>query len=267
MNNIIKTLIVDDEPDAREGLAMMLSEDNEIEIIGICKNGIEAVQYLKEKKVDLLFLDIHMPGINGFEVLDLTEIERWPFIVFVTAYDDYAIRAFEYHALDYLLKPFSDDRFRMMLDRAKKSVFSKRQNEQSEKYEKLKSELFFNPGRNSGEYINNISDKGNLVLKDSGKIIMVPPHEISCIEAFDYYIKIFHGRQVSVIRSTIKKIITLLPEKHFIRVHRSYIVNTDYIQSLERKTQKEVVLLLRTGKMVRVSASYKKILMERMKPI
>jgi len=263
---MIKVVIVDDEPSAREGLELMISKDETLEVAGICKNGIEAIQLLREETVDLLFLDIHMPGVNGFEVLDNIQKDMWPFVVFVTAYDDYAIRAFEYHAFDYILKPFSDERFNQMLSRAKTSILSKRKYEQSEKYEQLKRTIGKSTSNEIGLLYND-QDFGeeNLIIKDSGKIKIIPVTKISCIEAFDYYIKIYYDDQYTLARIPLKNIIPRLPDNQFIRVHRSNVINLHHINLIEKKHKGEFVVILKSGKEVRVSDTYKKHLMNKLK--
>ena len=263
---MIKVIIVDDELNAREGLEMMLVKDKNLEIAGICKNGIEAIQLLKERTVDLLFLDIHMPGINGFEVLDNVPKDKWPFVVFVTAYDDYAIKAFEYHAFDYILKPFSDERFNQMLTRVKTSILSKRKIEQSEKYEQLKRDIGRNISKGQ-DLIYNGQDLGeeSLIIKDSGNIKIIPVNKISYIEAFDYYIKIHYEAQYTLTRIPLKNIIPRLPQNKFIRVHRSNVINLYHIDSIEKKNKGEFVVRLKSGKEIRVSDTYKKNLINKFK--
>jgi len=264
-NRIIKTAIVDDEPSARDGLQLMLSDDKDLEIAGICRNGIEAIQLLQEGKVDLVFLDIHMPGINGFEVLDNIGKDRWPYVVFVTAYDEYAIRAFEYHAFDYLLKPFSDERFSNMLQRVKKAIYSNRKLEQSEKFDHLKNELTESLSSNKELlYEDQVSGEQSLIIKDSGKIIIIPVRKISCIEAYDYYVKIHYEDQFKLTRIPLKRIVHQLPE-NFQRVHRSYVINIHHIEHLDKRGKGETVVLLRNGIKVRVSSSHKKDLLNRLK--
>ncbi len=260
----IKAAIVDDEPSAREGLELMLSGDSNIEVAGICNNGIEAIQFLKENQVDLIFLDIHMPGIDGFDVLDNVPKDRWPFVVFITAFDEYAIKAFEYHALDYILKPFSDERFFEMLKRVKQSIYSKRTLEQSRKFEELKNEL--NKGKS--QKTDFFYDKENpaahkLIIRDSSKIIIIPADTIACIEAFDYYIKIHYEGIFKLTRIPLKNIIPRLPEDQFIRVHRSFVINLNHIDQVEKRNKGETVVILRSGKEVRVSDTYKKKLLKR----
>jgi two-component system LytT family response regulator len=263
----IKAAIVDDEPSARDGLELMLSGDTDIEIAGICNNGIEAIQFLKEQQVDLIFLDIHMPGIDGFDVLDNIPKERWPFIVFITAYDDYAVKAFEYHALDYILKPFSDERFFQMLERVKQSIYSNRTLEQNKKYERLKNEL--NKGKSQDTdlfYDKENPAAQNLIIKDSGKIVIIPADDIACIEAFDYYIKIHYEGIFKLTRIPLKNIIPRLPVDQFIRVHRSFVINMNHINQLEKRGKGETVAILRSGQEVRVSDTYKKELLKRIQP-
>ena len=266
-NKTIKAVIVDDEPSARDGLELMLSEDSDIELAGICNNGIEAIQFLKEQLVDLVFLDIHMPGIDGFDVLDNIPEERWPFIVFITAYDDYAVKAFEYHALDYILKPFSDQRFFQMLERVKQSIYSNRTLEQTRKYEKLKDELNKGRSQETGFYYDKENPAAqNLIIKDSGKVIIIPVDKISCIEAFDYYIKIHYEGIFKLTRIPLKNIIPRLPEDQFIRVHRSFVINLNHIDQLGKRNKGDTVVILRSGQEVRVSDTYKKELLKRIQP-
>ena len=266
-DKIIKAVIVDDEPSARDGLELMLSKDTDIELEGICNNGIEAIQFLKEKQVDLIFLDIHMPGIDGFDVLDNVPEERWPFVVFITAFDDYAVKAFEYHALDYILKPFSDERFFQMLGRVKQSIYSNRTLEQSKKYEKLKDELNKGRSHDSGLFFDKENQVAqNLIIKDSGKIIIIPVDKISCIEAFDYYIKVHYEGIYKLTRIPLKNIVPRLPEDQFIRAHRSFVINMNHIDRLEKRFKGETVVILRSGQEIRVSDTYKKELLKRIKP-
>jgi two-component system LytT family response regulator len=266
-NKTIKAAIVDDEPSARDGLELMLSGDKDIELAGICNNGIEAIQFLKEKQVDLIFLDIHMPGIDGFDVLDNIQKERRPFVVFITAYDDYAVKAFEYHALDYILKPFSDDRFFQMLERVKQSIYSNRTLEQSKKYERLKNELKKGRSQDTDFFYDNENPAAqNLIIKDSGKIIIIPVDKIACIEAFDYYIKIHYEGIFKLTRIPLKNIIPRLPEDRFIRVHRSFVLNMNHIDQLRKRGKGETVAILRSGQEVRVSDTYRKELLKRIQP-
>lgn len=263
----IKAVIVDDEPNARNGLEHMLKSDSDIELAGICNNGIEAIQLLKEKQVDLIFLDIHMPGIDGFDVLDNISKDRWPFVVFITAFDDYALKAFEYHALDYILKPFSDERFFKMLERVKQSIYSNRTLEQSKKYDQLKKDL--NRGKSTNtDFFYDDENPGaqNLVIKDSNKIFIIPVAKIACIEAFDYYIKIHYEGQFKLTRIPIKNILPRLPADQFIRVHRSYVINLNHIDQLEKRGKNETIAKLRSGQEIRVSDTYKKELFKRIQP-
>lgn len=264
----IKAVIVDDEPSAREGLELMLSSDSDIQLVGICNNGIEAIQFLKENQIDLIFLDIHMPGIDGFDVLDNIPKERWPFVVFITAFDDYAVKAFEYHALDYILKPFSDERFFEMLKRVKQSICSNRILEQSRKLEELKNELNKRKSKDTDFFYDKENPAAHkLIIKDSGKIIIIPADNIACIEAFDYYIKIHYDAIFKLTRIPLKNIIPRLPEDQFIRVHRSFVINLNHIDQLEKRGKGETIAILRSGQEIRVSDTYKKELLNRIKPL
>jgi two-component system LytT family response regulator len=131
----IKTLIVDDELDAREGIKTLVADDEDIDVIGLCKNGVEAIDMINSHEIDLMFLDIQMPAVSGFEVINSISKERIPHIIFVTAYDQYALKAFEVHAIDYILKPFTDQRFRNAIQRAKQMILQQKLQEEQKKTE------------------------------------------------------------------------------------------------------------------------------------
>jgi len=259
----IKTLVIDDEEMAREGLALMLGQDPEIQILSKCKNGVEAIQDINEYRPDLIFLDVHMPGINGFEVLNNIQQDLWPFVVFITAFDDYAIKAFEYHAFDYILKPYTDNRLSETIVRVKKAIREKEHISQIQKYQKMSDKHHFgNPHEVVAFYNENTIDN-NLVVKEGGNIHIIPIHEISYIEAFDYYIKIFYKNQYILARMPMKNIINKLPEKYFLRVHRSNIINIHHIESIDSKGKGDYEVILKSGKIIKVSNTYKKELFSR----
>ncbi|MDC8002498.1 LytTR family DNA-binding domain-containing protein [Aureisphaera galaxeae] len=256
----IKTIIVDDEKKAREGLVSLLQDDPMIEIAEVCKDGLQAIEFLSNNEVQLVFLDIQMPGIDGFEVLNSIPDSKRPVIIFVTAYDQYALKAFEYHALDYLLKPFTDERFHKALEIAKKNIANNSLEENALKLEKLLKEI-----RNhtmGAETLHNIVSTPNsfderIVIKTSNKkIVFVYLKDIEWIEAFDYYIKIHTVSETYLIRESLKRMELKLPKDRFMRVHRSTIVNTQYIKEVVSIGNTEYELTLTNGEIRKVSRSY-----------
>lgn len=243
---MIRVLIVDDEKEAREGLESLL--EGNVEIVAACKNGIEAIDALQQHKIDLMFLDIQMPGVDGFDVLRSVPPERTPVVIFTTAYDQYALKAFDVHAVDYLLKPFSDSRFHEALALGIEKVAGKQQKDRTG-LEKLLSNA------PSSEVDQTIS-KDRLVIKDSGKIHFIPLSAITWVEAYDYYVKIHTRERFFLQRKSLKKMQSMLPE-NFIRVHKSSIINVDYVVSIQRSSKGEMLIDLGSEEGVRVSRSYR----------
>lgn len=248
----IRTIIVDDEKKARQGLQTLLGQRQDFEVVKTCKDGVEAVEYLNREDCDLLLLDIQMPAINGFEVLQ--SVKNRPFTIFITAYDEYALKAFEFHALDYLLKPFTNSRFFEALARAKELITGE-SNPTAKKLESLLKQLALSDQSN-GLIHASASEKEKLVIRVSGKIIILATTEVFWIEADDYYIKIHLENESYMVRESLKGIILKLPEK-FIRVHKSAIINTDYISDIEHLQNAEYMVNLQNGNQVKVSRSYK----------
>lgn len=233
----IRTLIVDDEPLARNNLAMLLRRDPAIEILGQCGSGLEAVTQIADKRPDLVFLDVQMPECDGFDVLELLGVHAPPVIVFVTAYDEHALRAFEAGALDYLLKPFDDARFERALNRAKERIAT---------------------GRSLG------SKSERLVIRGTGQISFVKISEIDWIEAADYYACLHVGGKTHLLRRSITDLEQELGQNLFCRIHRSTIVNLDRIQALKLNKEGEYDVLLKDGTRLRLSRGYRKALQSRL---
>lgn len=251
--NAIKTVIVDDEKQAREGLVTLLGSCPGIEVVTTCSNGLEAIDYLTKQPCDLLLLDIQMPAINGFEVLN--SLEKPPFTIFITAYDEYALKAFEVHALDYLLKPFSNERFYGAIERAKQLIQTAVPDPIARLSALLKEVATTHP--NALIHSSEIRAQ-RLAIRDSGKIIILDVNDIHWIEAYDYYIRIHLGQKTYVIRESLKQILERLPAEHFLRVHKSAIVNVREVVELEHLQNAEYMIKLRSGVTVKVSRTYKK---------
>ncbi|MEQ9426286.1 MAG: LytTR family DNA-binding domain-containing protein [Cyclobacteriaceae bacterium] len=252
----IKCLIVDDEKEARDGLKKILAKDQEVEVIGTCKNGLEAIESLSNEKIDLLFLDIQMPGINGFEVLNTIQADKRPPTIFVTAYDQFALKAFEYHAIDYLLKPYSESRFIDALNNAKSHMLKSPETFEG-KIEKLLISYLQDADQDKNELVNVTSKTKRLVIKSSGKIILLNFDDIRWIEGCDYFIKVHAVNAVHLVNETLKGILGKLPEQ-FLRIHKSSIINGNRIKLLEHLSNNEYQVELDAGDKLKVSRTYKK---------
>src|SRR6266576_2763237 len=218
----IRTLIVDDESLARERLHDMLSTDPQIQIIAECGNGQEAIDAIQLHSPDLVFLDVEMPGIDGFGVLEALPPERIPTIIFVTAYDQYAVRAFEVYALDYLLKPFDQERFDKALKRAKDQIATEKTDALSERILRAIEDIKTKPVHLE-----------RLVIKMNGHVFFMKAEEIDWLEAEGNYVRLHSGKESYLLRDTISALESQLDPKKFIRVHRSAIVNIDRISELQ----------------------------------
>jgi two-component system LytT family response regulator len=237
----IRALIVDDEPLARSNVAALLRRDPQIEIIGECGCGAAAIGEIRVSNPDLLFLDVQMPECDGFDVLEILGKDLPPAIVFVTAYDHYALRAFEAGALDYLLKPFDNARFELALSRAKQRICASSQN------------AYNRPKRLE-----------RVVIKNPGEVSFVKVSEIDWIEAADYYACLHVGARSYLVRRSMADLEEDLDPKLFCRVHRSSIVNLGRVHGLKLGEDGEYEVLLDNGLRVRLSRRYRKQLQERM---
>jgi two-component system, LytTR family, response regulator len=231
----IRTLVVDDEPVARARMLSLLQSEPDIEIIGECQSGVEAISRIELTSPDLVFLDIQMPQMDGLQ-LSRALGDRMPAVVFVTAYDEYALRAFEVHALDYVLKPFSAERFKSALTHARQHL-SKRST----------------PG--AREPLPERRDR--LVIKSSGRIYFVRTHEIDWCEAAGNYVRLHVGAQTHLVRGTMGYIESQLDSRQFVRVHRSTIVNVDRIEELRSSFNGEYVILLHDKTRLTLSRGYR----------
>lgn len=247
----IRTLIVDDEQLARERLLSLLEGDPDIEIIGECSSGKEAIAAIKTESPDLVFLDVQMPEGDGFEVLESIDFHTMPIVVFVTAYDQYAIQAFDVHALDYLLKPFDQNRFERALIRAKSEVVLRNNTNVNQK---LLSML---------EHIE--SHKKNLdriLVKSSGKVFFLKFDEIDWVESAGNYVKLHVGTESHLLRETMSEMGRKLGNDKFVRIHRTVIVNLDRIKELQPWFNGEYIVILNNGTKLTASRGYKKKLSE-----
>jgi two-component system LytT family response regulator len=251
MTRRIRTLIVDDEAAARRCLRVLLDDDPDIEIVGECRNGPDAVAAVKSLAPDLVFLDVQMPGMNGFDVLTNVGAERMPVVVFVTAYDRYALRAFEAHALDYVLKPFTDRRFNTALQRAKTHL------EQSE-LAALTSRIFefltehggtrgSSAARPQPEYRERIG------VRSDERVFLLEVALIDWIEASGDYLVLHVGKQRFTVRGRMKDMETKLDPRRFVRIHRSAIVNIERVKELQPYFHGDYMVIMNDGTRLRLS--------------
>ena len=247
----MKVLIVDDEPLARERVRRHLRDEPGVEIVGEAGNGREAVTAIEEKTPDLVFLDVQMPEMNGFDVLKALEENKIPAIVFTTAYDKYAIQAFEFHALDYLLKPFSRERFRRSVRHAREQLENSRQSGSID--ERLVSLL---ENLKAKKYLERI------VVKSSGRVFFIKTDEIDWIEAAGNYLKLHVGRDAHLIRETMQSIEAKLDPEKFFRIHRSTLVQIDRIKELHPLFGGDYAVILRNGTELNLSRNYRERLPE-----
>jgi two-component system LytT family response regulator len=247
----IRALIVDDEPLAREKIRTLLADDSEVVVVAECGDGHSAAKAIIEHEPDLVFLDVQMPEADGFAALDAVQGVSMPVVIFVTAYDDYALQAFEVHALDYLLKPFDRDRFISALTRAKRQVQSDRQSTQREPITALLHEL---RRERRGGWLE------RLVVKTRGRVFFVATGEIDWIEAAGNYVQLHVGSESHLIRSTMKTLEERLDPDLFLRVRRSAIVNISRIQHIEPWSSGEYLITLKSGADVMSGAAYREAL-------
>jgi two-component system LytT family response regulator len=242
----IRALVVDDEPIAREGIRMHIAAETDVEIVGECANGLEAVRAIEEQAPDLVFLDVQMPGLDGFGVLEAVGAEKMPAVVFVTAYDRYALRAFEVHALDYLLKPFDAERFQKALGRARHEIQDEASREVNTRLLALLENL-----SHAGKYLE------RLVVKTAGRIFFMNVDEIDWIEAADNYVKLHAGSETHLVRETVNNMESRLDPQKFVRIRRSTIVHINRIKELRPSPNGEYTVVLRNGVELTSSRRYR----------
>jgi two-component system, LytTR family, response regulator len=232
----IRALIVDDEPLAREGIRMRLKQEPDVEVIGACKNGREAVAAILRDVPDLVFLDIQMPRLDGFGVIETVGVRQMPHVIFVTAYDEHALRAFEVSALDYLLKPIDGGRFSEALERARGRIRGENLEVVSEQLHKMMAAL-----RVERNHLERLS------IKSAGRITFLSVDEIDWIEAADNYVQVHAGHESHLLHATMNSLESRLDPNKFLRIHRSAIVNITRIKELHPMFHGEYRVILKDG--------------------
>jgi two-component system, LytTR family, response regulator len=250
----IRALVVDDEPVARDRVVWLLQQQADIELVGECSNGLETVTAIEQLAPDLVFLDVQMPEMDGFEVVRALEAGHVPAVVFVTAYDEYAVRAFEVHALDYLLKPFSSIRFRATLAHARDQLHRDHAGELGRKLLTLAPTLWDKPGGARPE---------RLLVRSAGRVHFVRTSEIEWCEAAGNYVRLHVGQDSHLFRETMNSLESKLDPQRFVRIHRSTIVNVEQIEQLRSSLGGESTVFLRNGVKVTLSRGYREAFQER----
>ncbi len=251
----IRTLIVDDEPLARERVRSLAADQPGLEVVGEASDGNQAVEAILGLQPDLVFLDVQMPGRTGFEVIQEVGADRMPAVVFVTAYDQYALKAFEVHAVDYLLKPFDRERFEAAVDRARKHF-------EAADGGALKTQLM--------QLVRDLqpaapAKQDRLVVKSGGRLFFLRTDEIDWIEAAGNYVRIHVGKDAHLLRETMNSIEGRLDQKMFLRIHRSRMVNMERVKELHPWFNGDYAVILRDGTKLMLSRGYRERLQERLK--
>lgn len=255
----IRVLLVEPERATRQGLGLLLAEDPEVELVGVCASGPEALRFLRQHSIDVVFLDVEMSGMDGFQVLREAGSERTGAIIFVSAATTHALKAFEVHALDYLLKPIDDERFTQVLARAKDHV-------RSERIQVLARQLVGLLGMTPGAALATPSlvpppcaphHLERLVPKEVGRVAFLPVGEVDWVEAEDYYVQVHAGGRTHLLRQSLRKLEARLDPHQFVRIHRSTIVNVHRVREMRPLFHGEYQVILRDGTCLKLSRSYR----------
>ncbi len=254
----IKALVVDDEPLAREGLALMLSDETDIDIVALCPNANIAIDMIRQHQPDLVFLDIQMPKMSGFDVVQKIGEESMPLVVFVTAYDQYAVEAFEVHAMDYLLKPVRKSRLQESLVRIREQLLQKDLRQNGKKLGELLNMFDQHTGMNSQPSVtSNGYDNNRIVVKSHGHIYFLQTSEILWIEASGDYVTIHTEEKSHLLRDTMRNMELRLDPHGFKRIHRSAIINLSFVSELKSGSNNEYNVVLSNGTILNLGRSYK----------
>lgn len=244
----IRTLVVDDEPIARARVVSLLKCEDDVDVVGECASGRQALAEIERTTPDLLFLDIQMPEVDGLDLARTIQAHGSPAVVFVTAFDEYALHAFDVHALDYLLKPFSAERFRSAVGRAREHVGHRRQF----------------PGQALQDRDRVATHRDRLMIKASGRIHFVRMSQIDFCEAAGNYVRVHVGQVEHLVRDTMSHLESQLDPGQFVRIHRSTIVNVDRIHEMQSSFNGEYIVLLQTGRRLTLSRGYRDAIQRRL---
>jgi two-component system, LytTR family, response regulator len=236
----LRVLIVDDEPLSRRGVRARLLGQEDMDVVGEAENGLDALWAIRQLAPDLLFLDIQMPGLDGFGVVEQVGVDQMPVVVFLTAFDDHALKAFEAQALDYLLKPIDDERFMVTLQRARQRVAERKAGAAAKK------------------------GGTRIAARDRGRVLLLDADEIDWVEADGDYMRLHAGDRSLLVRETMNSIEARLPKEKFVRIHRSTIVNVSTVRELLPHVNREFIVILKNGARLKLSRGYRDRLVELM---
>jgi len=242
----IKTLIVDDETLARRRIRRLLAAESDVEVVGECGDPQKAIDVIQQRNPDLVFLDVQMPGLDGFGLLDSLPPKSVPAVIFVTAFDQYALRAFEVRALDYLLKPFDRARFRQALDRARAQIRQQGGTTLDPRLSHLLENLNSKPKQTD-----------RVVIKSAGRIMFLRTDEIDWVEAADNYVRVHAGAESHLLRETLGTLESRLDPAKFMRIHRSTVVNIDRVKELQPWFHGDYIVILQDGSRLNLSRTYR----------
>lgn len=249
----IRTVIVDDEPLARDCIRVALEKERDVRVLAECTDGHEAVEAIRGLSPDLVFLDVQMPGMDGFQVVEEVGPEHMPEVIFVTAFDEHALHAFDVHALDYVLKPFDDARFHEAVDHARRRLHDQRQDELAERLAALIG------AKSNGVERNTYATR--FMIRERDRLRFLRVSDIDWLEAYGNYIRLYQGTRSHLIRATLTGTLERLDPSMFVRIHRSVAVNLDRIAEIQPWSGGDFIAILRDGKRLRVSRNYKDALM------
>jgi two-component system LytT family response regulator len=268
----IRVLVTDDEPIARRRIRRFLRAENNVDVIGECANGREAIDMIRQTNPDLVFLDVQMPDVDGFGVVSELGPEQMPAVIFVTAYDEYALKAFEVNATDYLLKPFDAERFRTAFQRARDHIDRVHTAEAGKRLKSLLEQVL--SGDESGTLPGQATGQGNggsrssyidrLMVKSDGRVFFVKVTDVDYFEASGNYVRVHVGKTSHLIRETMAAMEASLNPQLFARIHRAVIVNLDRIKELQPWFAGDYVVILRDGRQLKLSRTDREALQARM---
>jgi two-component system, LytTR family, response regulator len=247
----MRVIIVDDEPLARDGVRLHLADAPDVEVVGEAGSGEEAVELVETLRPDIMFLDVQMPGLDGFGVLEAIGTSHMPVTVFTTAHDEFAVRAFDAHAIDYILKPYDAGRFHKALDRARSQLRGRQQHGEDDRLRTLLEELQSRARHTE-----------RLVVRSGGRIVLLRTSEIDWVEAASNYVRLHAGGKDYLLRETMTALEEKLAPSEFVRIHRSTIVRIDRIRELEPLFQGDYVVILQDGTRLTSSRGYRERLQE-----
>ena len=247
---IIRTIIADDQRLAREKLRSLLASEKDVKVVAECSDGKQTVSAIRRLRADLLLLEIQMPGMDGFQVLNELSPDEMPAVIFTSAYDQYALRAFEVRALDYLLKPFDLERLQHAIEKARVELNKSQDSQITHRILHLLSQL-------KSEITSSSSTDELLVIRAKGRVVFVKLSEIDWIEASANYVRLNAGKESHLVRESMSRILERLNPSHFVRIHRSTIVNFQQIKELIPVNSGEYVVVLKSGKELSCSRGYR----------